>query len=45
MSPTLADTGDGEELVDTKVGVVLFRDSRLQLSQLCLLCVIWALAC
>ena len=31
----LADTGDGEVLIDTKVGSVHTTDSRLQPSQVC----------
>ena len=36
---------DGEKLIDTKVGDVHSTDSRQQPSQLCLYCVMWALAC
>ena len=44
MEQSLADRGDGEELMDTKVVGVHTTDSRLQSSQLCLYCVVlWAL--
>ena len=39
------DRGDGEELIDTKLGGVHLTDIRLQLSQLCLQLMIWALTC
>ena len=39
---SLADSDDGEELIDTKLGGSHSTDKRLQPSQLCM---IWALAC
>ena len=45
MEQTLADSGDGEELLDTKVGGVLSTDKVCWLSQVCLQCAILALAC
>ena len=45
MKQSLADRGDGEELIDTKLGGVHSTDSQLQLSNLFLQLMIWALAC
>ena len=45
MEESLADRGDGEELIDAKVWFVLPTDKDLRPSQACLYCVIWALAC
>ena len=45
MKQSLADRGDGEELIYTKLGDVYLTDSRLQPSQVCLQLMIWALAC
>ena len=45
MKQSLAYRGDGEELIDTKLGGVHSTDSRLQPSHLCLLLLICALAC
>ena len=44
MEESLADRGDGEELIDTKDGDVHSTDSQLQSSQVRLYCVIWTLA-
>ena len=41
MEQFLADRRDGEELIDTKVGIVHSTGSRLQSSQLFPYCVIW----
>ena len=35
------DRGDGEELIDTKLGVVHSTDNRLQPSKVCLQLLIW----
>ena len=45
MEQSLADTGDGEELIETKVGGVNSMDSPLQPSQVCLYSVKSAIAC
>ena len=45
MEESLADGGDGEELIDTKVGDVHSTDSQLQSSKVGIYCVIWTLAC
>ena len=45
MEQSLADSDDGEEQMDTKVGGVHSTDGRQQPSKMCLYCVIWALVC
>ena len=45
MEQGLADSGDGEELIDTNVGGVHSTDSLLQPCQVCLQLLMWALAC
>ena len=45
MEQSLAEGGDGEELVDTKFGGVHYKDKDLRSSPLCLKCNIWALVC
>ena len=35
MGQSLTDIGDGEELIDTKVGGVHLTDSRIRPSQIC----------
>ena len=45
MEETLADILDGDELIDTKVEGVHWTDKDQGPSELCLYCVIWALAC
>ena len=44
MKQNLADRGDGEEVIDIKLGGVHLTDSRLQPSQLCFQLMIWVLA-
>ena len=43
MEQSLADKGDGEQLIETKVVGVQSTYSQLRPSQLCLYCVIWTL--
>ena len=45
MEQSLEDKGDGEELMDSKLWGVLSTEDRLQLSQISLQLLIWALAC
>ena len=45
MGQSLADRGDGEELIDTNVGGVHATDKDLRPSKLCFLHRKWALAC
>ena len=45
MEQSLAETGDGEELIDTKTVGVQQTDSKLPPAQLCLKRLIWALQC
>ena len=44
MEQSLADIGDGEQLIDTKVGGMDSTDSQLRPSKVCLMRVIWAYA-
>ena len=43
MGQGLADRGDGEELIESKVLGVHLTDREQRHSQVCLYCVIWAL--
>ena len=45
MEESLADRGDGEELIDTKDEGVLSMDIQVQPSQLCLYCMVREIAC
>ena len=45
MKQSLRDKGDGEGLIDTKLGGLHSTDSRLQLSIMYLLLMIWAMPC